>query len=245
MTRIVLRKSTDLALWSVSLPWSMICNSRLKTSGWAFSISSSSSTAWGCWSMASVIMPPWSNPTYPGGAPIRRDTVCRSMYSDMSKRTSSHAHEVGELARDLRLADARRTREQIAADGLLGFPQSGPGQLDRARQGADRLVLSEDHRLQVAFDGLQDLLVALGHRPRGDTGDLGDDRLHLPDSQRLAPPVGRLQHLRGAGLVDDVDGLVGQLAVVDVAGRQLHRRADRFRGVADLVMLLEIRLESP
>ena len=33
--------------------------------------------------------PPWSYPTYPGGAPISRDTVCLSIYSDMSKRINS------------------------------------------------------------------------------------------------------------------------------------------------------------
>ncbi len=47
-----------------------------------------------------------------------------------------------------------------------------------------------------------------------------------------------------ARLVDHVDRLVGQLAVVDVAGRQVNRRADRVRRVADVVMLLEIGLEA-
>ena len=37
----------------------------------------------------SVSCPPWSKPIYPGGAPISRDTAWRSMYSDMSKRSSS------------------------------------------------------------------------------------------------------------------------------------------------------------
>ena len=52
------------------------------------------------------------------------------------------------------------------------------------------------------------------------------------------------QHLRGAGLVDHVDGLVGQLAVGHVAGRQLHRRFDGVIGVADLVELLVVGLEA-
>ncbi len=39
--------------------------------------------------MASVNSPPWSKPTYPGGAPISRLTVCCSEYSVMSKRRNS------------------------------------------------------------------------------------------------------------------------------------------------------------
>ena len=54
----------------------------------------------------------------------------------------------------------------------------------------------------------------------------------------------RHQHLRGARLVDHVDRLVGQLAVVDVLGRQLHRRLDRLVGVLELVVLLEVRLQA-
>src|SRR3546814_12463012 len=42
-----------------------------------------------------------------------------------------------------------------------------------------------------------------------------------------------------ADLVDHVDRLVRQLAIVDVARRQFHRRLDRVGGVFDVVMLLE------
>ncbi len=45
-------------------------------------------------------------------------------------------------------------------------------------------------------------------------------------------------------LVDDIDGLVRQLAVVDVARGQFHRRAQRLGGIAHLVMLLEIGFEA-
>ena len=48
MIRTTLRKSTDLPLWSVSLPWSITCSRMLNRSGCAFSISSSSNTQCGC-----------------------------------------------------------------------------------------------------------------------------------------------------------------------------------------------------
>ncbi len=50
--------------------------------------------------------------------------------------------------------------------------------------------------------------------------------------------------LRRPRLVDHVDRLVGQLAVVDVARGQFHRRFDRVSGVFDVVMVLEIGLET-
>ena len=52
------------------------------------------------------------------------------------------------------------------------------------------------------------------------------------------------KHLRGARLVDHVDRLVGQLAVVDVLGRQLDRRLDGLVGVLELVEALEVGLQA-
>ncbi len=48
MMMMTLRKSALRPLLSVSVPWSMTCSRMLKMSGCAFSISSSSSTQWGC-----------------------------------------------------------------------------------------------------------------------------------------------------------------------------------------------------
>ena len=54
----------------------------------------------------------------------------------------------------------------------------------------------------------------------------------------------RDQHLRRAGFVDHVDRLVRQLAVMDVARRQLHRRLDRLVGVFQPMVILEIGLQA-
>ena len=60
MITIVLRKSTLRPCASVSLPSSSTCNRMLKTSGWAFSISSSRTTEYGLRRTASVSWPPSS-----------------------------------------------------------------------------------------------------------------------------------------------------------------------------------------
>ena len=84
MITTVLRKSTLRPWLSVRRPSSKICNRVLNTSGCAFSISSNNTTLNGLRRTASVSWPPSSYPTYPGGEPTRRLTVCFSMYSDMS-----------------------------------------------------------------------------------------------------------------------------------------------------------------
>ena len=84
MIMIVFLKSTVLPVESVIRPSSNTCKRTLNTSGCAFSTSSNSTTEYGFLRTASVSWPPSSYPTYPGGAPIRRDTECFSMYSLMS-----------------------------------------------------------------------------------------------------------------------------------------------------------------
>src|SRR6266496_502155 len=80
----VFLKSTVRPWASVSRPSSRIWSRELKMSGWAFSISSNSTTENGLRRTFSVSWPPSSYPTYPGGDPNSRDTVCFSMYSLMS-----------------------------------------------------------------------------------------------------------------------------------------------------------------
>ena len=91
---------------------------------------------------------------------------------------------------------------------------------------------------------LQHLGVVLRHGLRRNPRHGGDRGLDFLDADGLLAPAFRQQHLRRAGLVDHVDRLVGQLAVMDVARRQLDRRLDRLVGVLELVIVLEIGLEA-
>ncbi len=65
------------------------------------------------------------------------------------------AHDRGQLARDLGLADAGRPGEQIIADRLVGLAKAGAAELDRRRQLLDRHVLAEDDALQVRPRGFR------------------------------------------------------------------------------------------
>src|SRR5262252_8565910 len=89
------------------------------------------------------------------------------------------AHAVCELARDLGLADARRSTEKKAPDRLLRVAESRAGGADRRDERVDRFVLAEYNRLQVAVEVLERRTVVGRHRLRRDTRDLGDDFLDL------------------------------------------------------------------
>ena len=127
--------------------------------------------------------------------------------------------------------------------GFSGWRRPGPRQLDRRRQRIDRLVLTEHHALEIASQRAQRFRVGLGNRFGRNARHLGDDFLHFLHADHLFAARFRQQHLRGAHLVDHVDGLVGQLTVVDVSRRQFHRGLDGLGGVADLVVFLVIGLQ--
>ena len=177
--------------------------------------------------MASVSRPPWSKPTYPGGAPIRRDTVCRSMYSDMSKRMNSMPMAMASWRVTSVLPTPVGTGEQETADRLALIAQAGARHLDGGRQRIDGLVLAVDDQLEIALEVAQHFLVGLRHALGRDARHARHHVLDVPDLDRRLALVDRLQAQARAGLVDHVDGLVGHVAFVDVARRELGRRADR------------------
>ena len=90
---------------------------------------------------------------------------------------------------------------------------------------------------------LEHLLVVGADRLGRDARHGRDHRLDLLGRDDLLAARRRHQHLHRADLVDHVDRLVRQLAVVDVARRQLDRALDRVGRVADVVVLLERRAQ--
>ncbi len=95
------------------------------TSGWAFSISSNKTTEYGFRRTFSVSCPASSYPTYPGGDPTIRETLCFSINSDISKRIKGSAWSKSSLDNTLtssvfptpvgptKIKDAGRLREEI------------------------------------------------------------------------------------------------------------------------------------
>ena len=89
------------------------------------------------------------------------------------------AHVLGELARELGLADAGGAHEEEVGHGLVRRAEAGPRALDRLDHRLDGPVLAEDVRLEVGLEGGQLVLLGHGDRALGDVRDLGDDDLDL------------------------------------------------------------------
>src|SRR5438034_832441 len=79
---------------------------------------------------------------------------------------------------------------------------------------------------------------------RWNARDLGDDLLDLGLADHLLLPRLGQNFLRRASFVDDVDGLVRQMPVVDESRGELRRSCQRGRRVLHAVVLLEARLET-
>ncbi|SBV31309.1 200 kDa antigen p200, putative (fragment) [uncultured Sphingopyxis sp.] len=150
-----------------------------------------------------------------------------------------NAHDRRELLRDLGLADAGGPREQIVADRLFGIAEARTAELDRRRQHLDRGVLAEDDALQIGLEAGERRLVVGRHRLGRDARHRRDHRFDLLRGDRLLALRRGDEHLHRADLVDHVDRLVGQFAVVDIARRQVDRGVDRIGRVAHLMVRFE------
>jgi hypothetical protein len=154
------------------------------------------------------------------------------------------AHDVGKLLGRFGLADAGGAAEQEGTNRLVALAQARARHLDGGRQHFESLVLTEHHALEVALQRLQLAAVVVGHIGGRNAGDLGDDLLDLGLANGLLALAGHQDALRSTGLVDHVDGLVGQVAVVDVLGAQLGRSLQGGSGVLDAVVLFKAALEA-
>ena len=158
-----------------------------------------------------------------------------------------HAQRLGQLLGELRLADARRPGEEEGADGPLRQAEPRAVHLDRLRDPLDRRVLAVDLGLELAFEVREPLAIVGLHPLRGGMRAMvaSTASMSLLRTRRLTPLTLALLELgRRARLVDEVDGLVGQPPVVEVARRQLGRRAQRLVGVGDAVELLVLGAQA-
>ena len=115
---------------------------------------------------------------YPGGAPTRRETVCRSWYSLMSSRTmarsSSNMNSASARASSVLPTPVgpRKTNEPIGRFGIL---QPGAGAAQRVGDRGDRLVLADDALVEPLLHVDQLLGLAFEQPIDRDAGPARDD----------------------------------------------------------------------
>ena len=228
--RITLRKSAFLPLLSVRVAWSITCSRMLNRSGWAFSISSKQQDAVGVFADAVGQQPALVEADVSGR---RADQARHGVLLHVLAHVEADELDPqggGQLPGHLGLADAGRPGEQEASRRVAGDPQARAGALDGGDQRADGIVLAEDH---APGAGPPDFPACCWSE--ADTLCGRECGPSWPRSSRCRPGLIFLrlgaagQPHAGAGLVDHVDGLVGQVAVVDVLGRQLGRGLERRR----------------
>ena len=135
-------------------------------------------------------------------------------------------------------------REQVVANRLFRFAQARTGEFDGGCQSLDRLVLAKDDPLERFFKILENLCVVFGDVFGWDARDFGDNSFDFFHADGFTALALWDQVLGCTRFVDDVNRLVGQFAVIDIARGKLHSRADRVGGVFDAVMLLEVRFQA-
>jgi len=124
---------------------------------------------------------------------------------------------LGQLARSFGFTDAGRPCKQERANRFVGGLETGTGKLDRRRQRINRCVLTEHGHSQVPLQITQQLFVRAGYMLWRNTCDFRNDIFDLCHLDALDALLDWLQALISTRFVDDIDGLVRHVPVIDVA----------------------------
>ena len=155
-----------------------------------------------------------------------------------------HTQNIGKLAGDFGFAHAGGSGKQEAANRLFCRPQTGTGHLNGGSQCLDSSILAEHHVFQVALQMAQHFFVVFGYGLLGNAGNFGHHFFNLRGFNHFAPFVAGQDALGGGGFVNQVDGLIGQEAVIQVAYRKLGGGIQGVLGKADLVEVFERGLQA-
>ena len=154
-----------------------------------------------------------------------------------------HTQGAGKLTTHFGLAHPGGAGKHEAADGLVLAFEAGTGQLDGRRDGVDGLFLAEHGHLQIPLQVAQQFLVRRRHLLGRNAGNLGHHVFHVGFVDGVLALVFRPQTLPGTHLVDHIDGLVRQVAIIDITGTQFRRCFQGRIAVAHIMVLLETALQ--
>ena len=166
------------------------------------------------------------------------------MYSDMSKRISSTPMMKASWRATSVLPTPVGPENRKLPIGFWGLPRPLRAILIAAESASIALSWPNTTAFRSRSRFFSADAIVARDVARRNARDLGDDLLDLGLADHLLLLRLGQDALQGTGLVDHVDRLVGQVAVVDVARRQLRRRGERVGGVLHAVVRLEARLQA-
>ena len=154
-----------------------------------------------------------------------------------------HTQSSGQLPAHLGLAHPGGAGKHETANGLVFALEAGTGQLDGRRDGINGFLLPEHGHLQVPLQITQQFLVGRRHLLGRNARDLGHHVFHVRLVNGVLALVFRAQTLPGTHLVNHINGLVRQVAIIDITGTELRRRLERGIAVGHIVVLLKTALQ--
>ena len=176
------------------------------------------------------------------------DEFCHGMLLGILAHVEAHeayAQLSSQSACHLGLAHTRGPHEQQRRHRFVVVAQSGFCHLHSLNHLVHGTVLSEYLRAHVFSQRLQRHIAGVAQRRCVNLAHLGKYLAHQPAVDGLALLSGERMSLAiGSCLVDEVDGLVGQEAVADVACRLAHGKLHSTRGELHSVELLVARTQS-
>ena len=179
MTSTALRKSTLRPLPSVRRPSSRICSKMLNTSGCAFSISSKSTTEYGCrrtcfGELAAFFVAhvAWRR------ADHARDRMLLHVFGHVQADHGALVVEqkLRQRARQFRFSDAGGPEKNERADRPVGIGKPRAIAADGVRDALERVVLPDHALAQALFHGDEFLGFAFEQAPDGNARPLADQR---------------------------------------------------------------------
>ncbi len=149
-------------------------------------------------------------------------------------------HLFGKALGEVGLTDAGLAEEEEGTDRAFGVAESESAALDSAYDGLDGQVLSDDLMLERVRHGAESFVLGSRYALYRHAGHHTDDTCHVFDGDGigcvgvcvlLAPRMGPCAYF-----VKDVDGFVGERAVVEVALGEADASAQDVFGVEDVVV---------
>ena len=155
-----------------------------------------------------------------------------------------NAHRFRQLDSHFRFTHPGRARKQEGAHRAMLVAKTRAAHLNSFGQRVDGFILAEYQHFQTVAKRFQRIAIALGDAFLRDTRNACHHGFDIRHVDRFLTLAHRHQTGARASLINDVNGLIRQMTIVDVFYRQLHRCPYRFRGVANVVVRFVLRLQT-